>query len=552
MQKAKVDILVVQFCYGGNGGISMIIPEMGLWTARTLKKMEADERIGRIQPLILSDTPITMVRNRAVRIARDQGYDMILMLDSDNEPDGYLGADPSAKPFWDEAFNFAYDRLVQGIPTVIAAPYCGPPPDPVEKDNYWHGGEVPYLFEWMDNESDVPSPHRKLEMLTRNEAARLKGIYPVAALPTGVSLFTVSAFEGIKPPYFFYEFNEDHSEKHSTEDVVATRNISLYWQMEKGIDVIFAACDSWALHYKPKRVGRPRVTPVEALAKNFRESLTNDPVSVKETKRFVDYTKDLPRVGQVLTHDQNEVYISDEEMSIAEILLEREAAGVATAQQEYVPAAEASVDGVWIDEQVIDPDYATVTTANDEAHKGNGHPLTHRMICGRKIASLPDEIPEKTLDAVQALAAFAARSGPIEVAVAHAASGQAAAAILKELPEGSHLYALDSLMTYQFKTEPAMEFARSFQPELESGRVMADLGGRKFPWPGDTMHLDLVFIERSATDEKCERWLTHVQKGGILAGLGYETQHIRKFVERFSDKHGLTQKTIGDAWALVK
>ncbi len=537
MQKAKVDVLVCTFAYGGNGGVSSIIPELGLWTSRTLLKMKQDERIGRIQPEILSDTPITMTRNRAVKMAKDQGYDMILMLDSDNEPDGYLGADHKAKPFWETAFDFAYERLVKDIPTVIAAPYCGPPPHPVSKDGYWHGGEVPYLFEWMDNESDDPSPSRKLEMLTRNEAARLGGIYPVAALPTGCCLFTTSTFAYPPPPrlgYFHYEMNEDASEKHSTEDVVATRDISLYWRIGKGVDVIFAACDSWALHYKPKRVGKPRVTPVEAMAKHFRESLA-DPVSARETKLCVDFTHGLPLPmrGNVL-HDEPEGEPPVLEQPIP---------------TSYVPVAEAAT---WIDEQDPDPDYGVVTVANDQEHKGNGHPLVHRMIGGKKIATLGSEVSEASLDAIQALTAWAAKAGPIEAAVAHAGSGQAAAAILAEMPEGSHLYALDTPLTYQFSQEPSQAFSKSFQPELESGRVMADLSGRKFPWPEGQQHLDFVFIERSVTVAKCERWLDHVRSGGVLAGLGYEDAGLAKHLDSLAATRNLKKKTMGDVWALVK
>jgi hypothetical protein len=329
MKKAQLDVLICTYAYGGNGGVSSMIPELAEWTTRTVINMKDDPRIDRIKPIILSDTPITMTRNRTVRIAKEEGYDMILMLDNDNCPDGYLGADPAAKPFWNVAFDFAYERLMQGMPTVIAAPYCGPPPHPVHES----GGEVPYLFEWMDNESDEEHPQRKLELLTRNEAARLSGIHPVAALPTGVCLFTTNIFEGPPKPYFDYEWNEDHSEKRSTEDVYCTRNLSLYWAVKKEWIVCYAACDSWALHYKPKKVGRPRPTPVEAYAKHMRDALTLDPVSAAEKKLSVDYTKDLPRRNQVLGPDDNVVFFTAEEIEHAQRLLEVKAPTV----QELAP-----------------------------------------------------------------------------------------------------------------------------------------------------------------------------------------------------------------------
>jgi hypothetical protein len=58
-----------------------------------------------------SDTPITMVRCLAVEDAKALKADMILMLDSDNIPDGYLGHYSSVKPFFPTAFEFAYVRL---------------------------------------------------------------------------------------------------------------------------------------------------------------------------------------------------------------------------------------------------------------------------------------------------------------------------------------------------------------------------------------------------------------------------------------------------------
>lgn len=512
MKKAVLDIVIAQFAYGGNGGVSSTIPELAQWMVKTVIKMKADERIGRIKPIILSDTPVTMTRNRAIRIAKEEGYDLVLMLDSDNCPDGYLGVDQQAKPFWDVAFDFTYERLLKGIPTCIAAPYCGPPPHPVERPGIIDSGEVPYLFHWMDNESDADNPAHKLEILNRNEAAILSGIYPMAALPTGVCLFTTSCFDGMKVPYFYYEFNEDHSEKQSTEDVVATRNISLHWAIGKGIDVVFAACDSWALHHKPKKVGKPRTTPIETLAKKLRDGLA-DNISVYDRKMVVDFTANLPPNVQAPDFEP-EVH---QQVNIE---------GVRTTVAETLPAVE----------------------------KQNGHALRHRIIGGKKIALIPTEIGEQAIENIEALTTWLVekREGPLEVAVAHAGSGQASAAILSQLPEGSHLYALDSLLTYKFSPEPSQQFAKSFQGELESGRVMADLSGRKFPYPEDRQHLDLVFIERAVTAAKIDKFYEHVTAGGLLAGTGYEQAEIKQKVDDFAEENKTKVRFSGDVWAIPK
>jgi hypothetical protein len=323
MQPAKVNFAIALFAYGGNGGTASLIPEIALYLAKIYHQLKQDDRIARVGIQVYADTPITMTRNRAVKDAREGGFDMLLMLDSDNEPDAYIGTDPDAKPFLDVAFDFTYERLLQGLPTFIAAPYCGPPPHPVPKPGITDGGEVPYLFEWTNDESDSLDAKFKIALLTRLEATRLKGIHPVAALPTGVCLSTLNAYAPLPKPYFKYEFDEEHSQKYSTEDVVATRDISLYWKMTKNIDVIFAACDSWALHHKPKRVGKPKVVHLEAIAKEMREAILNDHSGLIE-KRQVDYTKDLPRKGQILTADQDQIVLTEEDMRIAEALAKRE------------------------------------------------------------------------------------------------------------------------------------------------------------------------------------------------------------------------------------
>ena len=269
MQPAVVDILVCLFCYSGNGGVASTIPQLVFWWGSLFHQMKSDPRIGRIGTVELCDTPITMTRNRALLMARAGKFDFVLMLDSDNEPDAYLGKDKDATPFWDTAFDLAYSRLMKGKQTVVAAPYCGPPPEPGQID----GGEVPYLFTWESNESDVERPAFKIRILTRNEAALMRGVHRVAALPTGCCLISTDTVKDMPPPWFYYEFDEFAAKKNSTEDVVFTRNASLFHQAKHDENVCFATCDSWAYHHKTKKVGRPTLMPVEAVAEHFRKAV---------------------------------------------------------------------------------------------------------------------------------------------------------------------------------------------------------------------------------------------------------------------------------------
>jgi hypothetical protein len=583
MQKAKVDIFIALFCYGGNGGVSSIIPEIAIWMTKNYHEMKKDERIGRIAIKTYSDTPIYMTRNRSVRDAKALGYDMILMLDSDNAPDAYLGHEADAKPFWETSFAFAYERLMQGLPTVIAAPYCGPPPNPCPPPGIIDHGEVPYLFQWTNTESDAPDCQFRIDILTRLEASRLKGIYPVAALPTGVCLFTLNSFEGLKKPYFRYEMNEDGSEKRSTEDVVATRDISLYWMMTKGITAIWANCDAWAFHHKPKKVGKPKMVYLEAIGQEMRDAILTQR-SALDSVQYVDFTKGevpqgeikplkaneyqlnpnykyeitpsvcpdtppppadidisrLPRRGDVLRHDQDYVYLTDEELEEAKQLIEMEQGSMEDSFE-------------FADAQVHDPDYTTVTTANTPEHdavlRSNGDGLTHKMIGNRKVAVIGQELGPQEVESIQGLTTWLAKDNPLEVAVAHPGTGQAAAAILADLPPGSHLYALDSVNTYQFKTDYADQFVKSFQSELESGRVQADLYGRKFPWPHTQHSLDMVFIERSLNAVKLKSWMEHVRPGGIVAGLGYQNGGVKRLIDEMAEHHSF--KAIGDVWAIT-
>ena len=85
--------------------------------------------MGRVDTIDIADTPITMCRNRAVQAAQQMSYDLLMMVDSDMSPDLHI-KEPGAKRFWDSSFDFIYSRL--GKPTVIGAPYCGPPLHPTE------------------------------------------------------------------------------------------------------------------------------------------------------------------------------------------------------------------------------------------------------------------------------------------------------------------------------------------------------------------------------------------------------------------------------------
>ena len=248
-------------------GNNVTHPDASDWIASTLVKMKSDPRISRVGRWKKSDTPITMVRNDAVKEALALGADYILMIDSDMGPDYLVGVDSYARPFWDVAWEFMMNRrkdevadLAGGEPThsphmadryapaTIAAPYCGPPPK-----------ELPYIFRWKNWQSDHPEPDYHLQMIEREDAAHRAGIEEVAALPTGLILYDARVFKVMREknvlPWFDYEYEDQpfNTRKSTTEDVFQTRNASMLGLPQ------FVAWDCWPLHYKLKPVPKPSV-----------------------------------------------------------------------------------------------------------------------------------------------------------------------------------------------------------------------------------------------------------------------------------------------------
>ena len=249
----KFSVGIVTFSYGGNGGISSEVPDIREWMIPTVLEAHKDERISGIRIWNLSDTPITMTRNKAVLMAREHGVDVLVMVDSDMKPDVHAGS-PDAKPFFKTSFDFLVNHYNKG-PCVIGAPYCGPPPV-----------ENVYVFRWNSLQSEHPNPDFQLEFYDRHTAMKMAGIQDCAALPTGLIMYDMRAFELTEPkesgdnPWFYYEWRDRFAaEKASTEDVTMTRDLSLVGTQKLGYNPVYCNWDSWAGHWKPKCVGKPQV-----------------------------------------------------------------------------------------------------------------------------------------------------------------------------------------------------------------------------------------------------------------------------------------------------
>jgi hypothetical protein len=218
----------------------------------------------RIDSLILwnkSDTPITMVRNLCVEDALSLGVDYLLMIDSDMHPD-----EPNlhCKPFYRVAFDFLWQR---GAPACIAAPYVGP----------GHHQNI-FVFRWRNtNNYGLVPGNFKIDQYTREEAVERSGIEKVAALPTGLIMYDMRVFERLDPTdrgYFYYEYDTNRTEKHSTEDVTLTRDLSLAWQDNQRAGC-YCAWDCWAEHIKLTHFGKPTALTVESVGKALHAAYRN-------------------------------------------------------------------------------------------------------------------------------------------------------------------------------------------------------------------------------------------------------------------------------------
>jgi len=231
-------------------------PDCTDWLVRSMIHAKLDPTVEKVMSWYKSDTPITMTRNAACEVAKSCEADFVVMVDNDMFPDRYWTKDPKAKQFFPLAFAFL--KAHKG-PAMIAVPYCGPPPL-----------ENIYIFRWATSQSDHPDIDLKIDQYTREEAAVQEGIEEVAALPTGVCMFSTSALSVLTPPYFYYEWKKGLSgedfqmEKASTEDVTFSRDLAF-----AGVP-IYCAWDCWAGHWKRKCVGKPnRINVRDVSAKYF-------------------------------------------------------------------------------------------------------------------------------------------------------------------------------------------------------------------------------------------------------------------------------------------
>jgi hypothetical protein len=292
MTPRKLGLHIATFPYGGNGAAAKEHPDIRHWFTETVLWAKAEKRIDNISSSDINDCPITMSRNRAVVEARKAGAQVLVMIDSDQSPAKHQN-DVGFKPFVPSSFDFLYDHYDKG-PVVIGAPYCGPPPY-----------ENVYVFRWDSMGVYGDETSFGIHAYSRHEAAMMTGIVECAALPTGLIMYDMRAFELIEPCFinkeeilkkfkngeidlrqcarwmnegwFYYEWKDGYaSQKASTEDVTNTRDISLAGSAKLGYNPVFCNWDSWVGHWKPWNVGKPQRYGNEQIASSFKRAVLND------------------------------------------------------------------------------------------------------------------------------------------------------------------------------------------------------------------------------------------------------------------------------------
>jgi hypothetical protein len=527
LSKRKLKLFVGVPAYGGNGGVSSLHPDVAWWLMETITKAKADPRIA--EGIVIRrycDTPITMVRNQMVLDAREEDADVLLMVDSDQQPDCEQGSDPEAKPFFASSFDFLYANYDKG-PHVICAPYCGPPPH-----------ECVYVFEWATDESDAQNIGHRLEMVSREKAAVMTGIQPCAAQPTGLIMYDMRAFDLTDPknqydwlitkgvprddaklltkPWFYYEYRDFYaSKKASTEDVTATRDMSLMgWELLNR-DVIFCNWDAWAGHHKPKCVRKPRVVMAQQVSGKYREAIQRGILANAQLRRqHIDFTANI------------------EEQKPKHTLIREELDPIIKAEDE-------------LERAIASP---SQLGTNSSEHRLNGDPRANRAMRDDKLFRFaPMFTPEGDLWVVENLASRLTSENPLIVEIGSWV-GESALALHRGCPR-AYIHCIDNWMGSPSDLTGAMA-VRYGRSAVKDAFLKNTEGKPIHAWQGKSLAVakewkeqaDLIYIDAEHTYESLasdiRAWWPHLKPGGILAIHDYHDAQFPGVTKAFDEAFG--------------
>lgn len=227
------------------------------WLVNALYTLYNHPRVESVLTDSISDTPVSMSRNRAIKHALAEGYDYAVFIDDDMYPDYQQHFNPvpeTARRFLPDALDFALGH--QG-PVCVGAPYCCQPPE-----------EKCLIMKWTDFETGCHQGNVKLSHFGRDESYGRQGFEEVAALPTGLLLIDMRAIQFIAKPWFRYEYeDEEQTKKASTEDVTFTRDLCLAGVKQ------YVYWNAWAGHWKTKLVKQPVPVDYQHVPERFKRAI---------------------------------------------------------------------------------------------------------------------------------------------------------------------------------------------------------------------------------------------------------------------------------------
>lgn len=193
--------------------------EVGSWLAGvTAHAVGAglDIRIGTID-----QEPTTTARNKAVRVAREIGAGVLVMVDDDMLP---------AEGFFPRALDFLAKHPG---PVVVGSPYCGARSA---------GCPVQVMLPAGDG----------LARVHRDYAAGRTGFEPVGAVGTGLIACNLLAFAAVEPPFFDYAYTSP-----AREEVAETEDFHFCRKLTAAGGRVWVDWDSWSGHCKAEVIGKP-------------------------------------------------------------------------------------------------------------------------------------------------------------------------------------------------------------------------------------------------------------------------------------------------------
>ncbi len=197
--------------------------------------------------LPISRFPTDVARNNAVKVAQENGADLLVTIDDD------MRVPPA---FFQHAVEFL---VAHKGSAAIGVPYCT------------GGNEAVTVHEWAAthtrNGSMHPNGHTNIKHIGREDAARRMGIERVPNLGTGCIAYTMSCFDKVTKPYYRYSYNEDHTVLMETEECYCHRRLCF-----AGVP-LYVHWDFWADHWKGCWIEKPAIIETEEVRQFFARAL---------------------------------------------------------------------------------------------------------------------------------------------------------------------------------------------------------------------------------------------------------------------------------------